>query len=291
MPTRFSSSSSNDAVLLVHGLGGTAAEMRTLERRLNKAGFQTHLPLLAGHGVSPNALRATNWQDWYASVRAELLPMLDQYERVSVAGLCMGALLTLKLAEEFGKRLQSISLISPTMFFDGWAQPWYRFILPFVVYSPLRYLLNLPERPPFGIKNERLRSRLEQQIHQGQAHYTETPIVAVYEVMKLVDTLSPKILGEIFTPTILFHALEDEVASPKTPLFIKQHLGAKDTQIVWLEDSYHMATLDNQRDRIAKRLIKYLHLAGHQPALPGMAPVQIHRLAMNQTIERASATA
>jgi len=132
--TSFSSSSANDAVLLVHGLGGTEVEMRTLERRLNKAGFQTNLPLLAGHGVSPNALRATNWQDWYASVREALLPMLGQYERVSVAGLCMGALLTLKLAEEFGERLQSISLVSPTMFFDGWAQPWYRFILPFVVY-------------------------------------------------------------------------------------------------------------------------------------------------------------
>ncbi|KAF0814711.1 Carboxylesterase [Andreprevotia sp. IGB-42] len=261
-----------DAILLVHGLAGSETEMRPLGKKLEAAGFAVEIPLLAGHGSTPAELAATHWQQWYASAEAALESLLARYPRVSIGGLCMGSLLSIKLAHKYQHRLRALILVSPTMFFDGWAQPWYRFILPLVVKTPLKHRLSFPEAPPYGIKNAKLRSRLEKQIHAGQSHYGATPVAAIHEVMQLIDTLTPQVLGEMYLPTLIVHALEDEVAAPTTPLHLKQHLAHCDCELVWLEDSYHMATMDNQRDRVSQHALRMLRLAGHQASLPALAP-------------------
>ena len=55
-------------VLLVHGLGGTPAELRFVAQALNRAGYTVYCPLLVGHGGSEELLNTTTWTDWYKSV-------------------------------------------------------------------------------------------------------------------------------------------------------------------------------------------------------------------------------
>jgi carboxylesterase len=43
-------------VLLLHGLGGTPAEVRFVAMGLNKAGYTVHTPQLAGHGTNTDRI-------------------------------------------------------------------------------------------------------------------------------------------------------------------------------------------------------------------------------------------
>jgi carboxylesterase len=57
-------------VVLVHGLGGTAATMRALADALERDGWAVATPMLPGHGTDPTALIGVTWEQWLAAVPA-----------------------------------------------------------------------------------------------------------------------------------------------------------------------------------------------------------------------------
>ena len=56
------------AVLLVHGLQSSPAEMLPLAKRLHKSGYTVHMPHIRGYGYrhGDDAHSVTHWQDWHA---------------------------------------------------------------------------------------------------------------------------------------------------------------------------------------------------------------------------------
>ena len=52
---------------------------------------------LAGHGTTPQDLNETKWQDWYKAVSDGVYRLQAGCDRVSIVGLSMGGLLTIKL--------------------------------------------------------------------------------------------------------------------------------------------------------------------------------------------------
>ena len=73
----------------------------------------------------------------------------------------MGAVLCLYLSLT-RTNIEGIALLSPTLMLDGWALPWHSFLLPFVYYTPAKYLYSFKESDPFGIKNTVTRKKSEQ---------------------------------------------------------------------------------------------------------------------------------
>ena len=57
-------------VLLIHGLGGTPVEMRFVAQNMARIGHTVYCCQLAGHCGTPEELRRSTWQQWYASVEA-----------------------------------------------------------------------------------------------------------------------------------------------------------------------------------------------------------------------------
>ena len=55
---------------------------------------------LAGHGTTPQDLNETKWQDWYKAVSDGVYRLQAGCDRVSIVGLSMGGLLTIKAAAE-----------------------------------------------------------------------------------------------------------------------------------------------------------------------------------------------
>lgn len=113
----------SSAVLLVHGLTGTPAEMRDFGRQLARQGLSVACPQLAGHCDSVAALKASRWEDWYDSVERCFEALAQRHAQVYVAGLSMGALLCLLLASRQRTRVAGLALLSPTFFYDGWNMP------------------------------------------------------------------------------------------------------------------------------------------------------------------------
>ncbi len=107
-----------DACLLLHGFTGSPWDMRPLGEALAARGLYVRAIQLPGHGSTPEALLDVGHRDWEQAAVQALLSLRD-YRRTFVAGLSMGALLSLRLAEEYPERVHGLALVAPAVRFKG----------------------------------------------------------------------------------------------------------------------------------------------------------------------------
>jgi carboxylesterase len=51
--------------------------------------------------------------------------------------------------------------------------------------------------------------------------------------------------------------VEDEVASPRSAHYIAGHIGSKVVESLMLHNSYHMITVDNDREQVSADTIRF----------------------------------
>ncbi|MCX5700602.1 MAG: alpha/beta fold hydrolase [Candidatus Omnitrophica bacterium] len=252
---------------LIHGLTGTAKEMGSIGQRLNRQGYSVYSPMISGHNQSLSILKRKKWQELYSQIKNEFLKYESKYENIFVAGLSFGALLGLNLSYEFPRKIRAINCFSPTLFFDGWATPKLKILLPIVYKTPLQYYFYLKEEFPYGIKNERLRSRIENFYKKSdlfdysKVHLYGYPVIPVSSMHQnsLLAKHVMNLLPEINTPIQLLQAKEDDVTSPKNSYYIRDHIGSIDKEVVLFEDSYHIIIADQQRDEVAQKTLDFFN--------------------------------
>lgn len=253
------------AVLLIHGLQSSPAELQTLAKRLNQAGFSVHVPHIRGygfaHGDTPRSV--THWQDWHAKVLGEFRLLKQQHETVAIGGLCIGAVLGLSVAAELGDEVSALSLLATTLWYDGWGIPWYRFMRYVGYYTPFRYLYSYREREPFGLKNVQLRKWIAREMSHKDSSIvgaSKLNLPAIQEAERMIKQVK-KSMSRITAPAIIIHAEEDDVASPRNARFIADNIGSKIVEKIMLHNSYHMITVDNDREQVAADTIRFFETA------------------------------
>ena len=68
-------------------------------------------------------------------------------------------------------------------------------------------------------------------------------------------------LSRVTCETLVMHSEEDEVTSIRSAEFVCEHLGSRAVTFVRLTDSYHMITLDNERDTVAEQTLAFVQRA------------------------------
>ena len=187
--------------------------------------------------------------------------MKRQYKTVSIGGLCIGAVLALSVAEDASEEISGLSLLATTLFYDGWSIPWYRFMLPLGYYTPLRYLYAYKEREPFGLKNPQLRRWVAREMsHKASsiAGASNVTLPAIHEAEQLIKSVKRN-LHKVTAPALIIHALEDDVSTPRSADFVVTHIGSTKTHKIMLHDSYHIITMDNERELVADETIKFFN--------------------------------
>ncbi len=251
------------AVLLVHGLQGVPTEMQTLAKRLHKDGYTVRVPHFKGYGymAGDTARSVTTWRDWHNQVLLEVRDLKRQYKTVSIGGLCIGAVLALSVATEASEEISGLSLLSTTLYYDGWSIPWYRFMLPLGYYTPFRYIYAYREREPFGLKNEQLRRWVAREM----AHKTSSiagasnlTLPAIHEAELMIKSIRRN-LPKVTAPALIIHAIEDDVSTLRSANFVMDNIGSDKAIKIVLHDSYHMITLDNERERVADETIQFFN--------------------------------
>lgn len=225
-------------VLLVHGFTGSPKSMRPWGEYLAGQGRTVLVPRLPGHGTAWKDLNLTTWHDWYAEVDRSRRELSDTCDHVFVMGLSMGATLTLRLAEEHPDVVAGIVLVNP------------------IVHSerPDRFLLPLVSKfiPAFpGIVNDIKKPG------QDEGGYPKLPLKAAYSLTKLWGVVKSDI-AKISCPVLLLHSSEDHVVEPSNSAWVLEHLVAADVTEVVLENSYHVATLDNDADLIFSKSAEFI---------------------------------
>jgi carboxylesterase len=249
------------AVLLVHGLTGAPTEMHFVGKLLNRAGFTVLAPVLAGHGLDEEALGQTKYEDWIDSLREPLAELARHSQRVYTAGICVGGVLALMVAEQMPGIVEKAAIFSPLLTYNGWNQPkWGRFaeyLAPALRYFRSWREARFEETHPFGIKDDRLRQfLLDGPFLEGTLPVF--PALALYENFRLNRALW-RALPRMRIPTLLIHSLEDDVSHPSNALKLKRRHGGE-CEIAWLNDSYHMIHIDREREKVADLAARFFGL-------------------------------
>lgn len=248
-------------ILLIHGLTGTPAEMLLLGKRLNRAGFTVHGVQLAGHCGDEADLLATGWHDWYASVEAAAVRLRGQVDHLFVAGLSMGALLALRLASERPDLVGGVGVLGATFRYDGWNMPKIArlaFLLPLVKRLGLGRGRSFQEEPPYGLRDERIRSQISQAMLGGDsaaAGLPGNPWDSLAELYALSADVRGR-LSRVRCPCLVAHASEDDIAHVRNAYVVVNAVNAP-VELLLLRDSYHMITLDRERRLLADRLAAF----------------------------------
>ena len=218
-------------VLLIHGLTGNPVSLRPLAEALAAAGFTVELPLLPGHGTHWKDLARTTWHDWAREAVEALERLRGRTERRVVVGLSMGGALALYLAATRGDDLAGIVLINPSV---QSSDPRLR-LLP---------VLRRVVRSVRGVGNDIAKPGADER------PYPRMPVSALHSLTQLW-TLVRRDLGAVKCPVLVFTSRQDHVVEPENSATVLAGLSSIDVERIWLERSYHVATLDHDADLIA----------------------------------------
>lgn len=268
-------------VLMLHGLGANSLELAGLARHLHQNGFTVHAPHLEGYTFGSET---QTWEDWLHEAQTHYWALKETCETVSVVGLSMGATLSLMLASV--EQPTCVVLLSACLAYNGWAIPFYSFLLRIAPYLPFLQKYRFAESEPYGIKNEEMRARVKRAL--AQDHIAESGADAlsykqISQGLRLVDDIWDR-LKDIHAPALFIHAADDETAHPKSVEQALLQLRSKIKRLHLLGDCYHMLTVDNERETVNHETCLFLkqqvNASLEVPAfeLPPIAVPELRRL-------------
>jgi carboxylesterase len=223
--------------LVLHGFTGNPASMRPVAQALADAGFAVELPLLPGHGTAVEDMVPTRWDDWVVAAEAALATLAGRISgRIVVVGLSMGGALTLHLAEHHPE-LAGIVAINALA-----SEP-----------AGVRDFLDL-----VAASGDELMDAIGADIADPAADeyaYDKTPIKAL---VSLIDAMGPlgDALGDISCPTLIITSRQDHTVEPSNSDVIAAGV-AGPVERIWLDRSFHVATLDYDKEDVANQTVAF----------------------------------
>lgn len=257
-------------VLLLHGLTGTPTELGYVAHWLRaRARYHVSCPRLINHGQPIGILARTTAAQLYASARSAFLEAREAARAegvpLVVGGLSLGANLSLLLAAEFPADVAGVACLAPTLFYDGWAVPWYHRLIPLVDFTPLKYFAFLREGEPFGLRDEALRAKigahyraadLRDSSAAAKSGYAHFPVQLFCEMRKIIRDCK-RALPRITSPLLVVQARHDDATGPRNARFILGHVASARRELLLLEHSYHLVSADLERSRVAARVAQF----------------------------------
>jgi carboxylesterase len=145
------------------------------------------------------------------------------------------------------------------LWLDGWGVPWYSHFFKLVTQRWFANLFPFAERDPWGIKDPRIRALVEQAISSGdssRAGIAALPGSLMLELRWLVKQVKREV-RQVQQPALIVHPREDDRASLSNLDFLQSNLGGVADTVV-LDDSYHIVTLDRQRQIVVSRTLEFV---------------------------------
>jgi carboxylesterase len=232
-------------VVVCHGFTGMPGSMRPWAEALAAAGLTVRLPRLPGHGTRWQDANRVSWQDWYDELERAFDDVRSRCQQTFVVGLSMGGTLSLRLAEQRGDDVAGVIVVNPALFTtrkDAKLLPLLRFVLR--SFPPIGNDINKP-----GVT---------------EPAYDRLPVKAAYQLSLLWKATNAG-LDRLTQPLLVFTSRDDHVVETANSERLMTEAPSTDKRQVWLEDSYHVATMDNDFPLIVEESLKFIR--SHAPAL------------------------
>ena len=224
---------SGSGCLLLHGLTSAPQEMRGLGEYLAARGHTVLGLRLPAHATRPRAMLHTSWEDWLAAAEDGYHLLENNVRHVIVLGLSLGGAIGLLLASS----RPVVGVVAMSTPYEVPPQPRLRFLK--ALLRPLallgRMIPYLPKPPPMDYRNH--------EAAQNHLTYPVLPVRAITETAQLLTVMRAR-LAEVRVPVLLMHSIHDGGVSPANARSIYEQLGSAQKQLLWLENSGHVLTVE-----------------------------------------------
>jgi len=230
-------SDSEIGVLVIHGITSTTSSMKYLAEQFADAGFNVELPGLTGHGTKWQDMNLIKYTDWIDDLEKALAKLKQRCSKIFLCGLSLGGGLALFIAGKYPD-VRGVILINHAAKFTNpkfWFVPIMR-----------KFIKSVPAVAS-DIKDP----------NSIEIAYDRTPTNGVYEMLQMLKKIR-KMLPNIQLPVLIFKSREDHVVPKISATYTMHNLGSKDKELIWLENSYHVAPLDYDKELIAKKSIEFI---------------------------------
>jgi carboxylesterase len=229
-------------VLLSHGFTGTSSGMKPLGEYLHRTEGWTVLgPRLRGHGETPEAMAITTAEDWIQSLEEGLQTLQSRCKHIFMAGLSMGGCLTLYMAAMHPRLLKAIAPINACLYFN----------------APDLAALAFDPKAPAAIPG--LGSDVKDPASK-EIVYPVVPIPCVRQIYALM-AVTRDLLPRVTAPALVIVSTEDHVVPPDNSKEIIQGIASERREMLQLKNSYHVATIDNDKDLINESVRRFFKQA------------------------------
>jgi carboxylesterase len=225
-------------VLLCHGFTGSPQSLRPWAQHLAEHGLTVSLPLLPGHGTRWQDMALTGWQDWYAEVDRELRALSERCTSVFVAGLSMGGTLALRLAAKHGDAVSGVVVVNPANRMHGLA--------PYALPVARHFVRTAP-----GIASDIAK---EGSVELG---YDKVPLHAAHSLRTFFRQVDGE-LPQVTQPLLVLRSTQDHVVPAADSARVLSRVSSTDVTEIVLEQSYHVATLDHDAERIFDESLAFI---------------------------------
>lgn len=229
-------------VLLVHGYTGTPQGLREWGESLAAQGYAVICPRLPGHGTQPRDLHDVTFREFVEEAERGLDGLLSRCSTVFIAGLSMGGTIVLDIVERRGDELAGMILVNPFLYTKD----------PRASLTPLLAKLPILMKGVYNDIAEPGQNELGYPKHSTKAWAT------LWSAAKGVQAN----LAKVHVPALIFASRQDHVVHPGNASLVHESISSTDKELVWLERSYHVATLDYERHLIFEQSAKFV--AAHQ---------------------------
>ena len=224
-------------VLLSHGFTGSPASMVPWAKHLAARGLGASVPRLPGHGTSWQEMNRTGWKDWYDELHRAFEKLKAEHDHVVVGGLSMGGGLALKLAADRGQDVSGVMLVNAAVASNNKQ----------LLAVPLLKRV-IPSMP--GIGNDIKKP------DQDEYGYDRVPLKALASMMAGWKAVRED-LHRVTQPIVHFRSREDHVVDPSSSRIIASKVSSTEVRERILENSYHVATLDNDAPAIFEESVEF----------------------------------
>lgn len=255
--------------LLIHGFSGNPSDLRPLADALADNGYTVNLPVLPGHGSTPEKLVHTEWRTWTEAIAQAHEQMSDMCRHVVLIGFSMGG--SLAIIETSRRSPAALVLIGmPTFLGNAWlarmltvgkyfVRWWYPMANTDFNDSKVRAWM-LEQRPGIDIDDARVQAEIRR-----SGRISTAAIHRFFRVMQHARRLIPKVT----CPTLIVHGRQDPIAAPACAEELYCGIRSPTKEITWLDEPGHLLITGPVGSMIVERIVTWI---GTQIGLPASAP-------------------
>ncbi|MDQ4059008.1 MAG: alpha/beta fold hydrolase [Actinomycetota bacterium] len=234
----FSLGGGSVGALLIHGFTGSPQGMRGLGEYLAEHDVAAEGIRLPGHGTTWQDLDTRRPNEWVEAVEQGYAKLAEGRDKVFLVSLSFGSALAIRFAAQHPEKVAGlVSLAGLVLTKDP-----RRFLSPLI----RRVAKSIP-----GVAGDIADPDMR------ELAYDRLPTTAAHFMLQFLP-IARLSLPKVTCPLLVMHSHNDHTVHPVNATEIYQRAASTDKHILWLDDSYHVLTLDVDRARVFEQTYEFI---------------------------------